>query len=74
MELLFEVHKLNERGLSQARQMAQRFQDLLDFLETPCLPGRDLEIAKAKLQEACFFAKRAMAMNPENQEPQVKSA
>lgn len=80
---LFQVHRLNEAGIAKATGLAAEFSDLLRYIERvsgastgsagtpypPSLPGgRDLAIARTKLQEAAFFAKRAMAMDPENQE------
>lgn len=66
----FEVHILNEVGKNKARLMAQSFSDLLVTLESLCGPGgREMAIVRTKLEEACFFAKRSLACNPENQEP-----
>ena len=68
----FEVHILNESGKDKAREIARRFSDLLQFCEqtTVCTPlGREMAIVRTKLEEACFFAKKAMAKQPDNQIP-----
>ena len=64
----FTVHKLNADGLSQAEELAQRFSELLDFTDSIGFDPRLDAIVKTKLEEACFFAKKSMAMNPANQE------
>lgn len=65
----FAVHMLNEGGKEKARQIALAFSDLLHELERISgSEGRDMAIVKTKLEEACFFAKRAMAKRPENQQ------
>ena len=58
---LFEVHRLNEPGLDAARDIANKFDNLLLDLEKVCGTGREFAIVKTKLEEACFFAKKAMA-------------
>ena len=65
----FGVHILNEEGIQKAKDMATKFSDLLYWLEAPgmCVSGRELSLAKTKLEEACFFAKKAMATNLTNQ-------
>lgn len=65
----FQVHLLNEKGIRHARELANNFSTLLAFIEklVPDPASPDRAIAKQKLQEACFFAKRAMAERPENQ-------
>jgi hypothetical protein len=73
MNALFEVHILNERGKERARKIGQLFSELLfalsDAAESPCpREGRDMAIVRTKLQEACFFAKRAMAQESDNQQ------
>ena len=64
----FSVHMLNELGLDRAKQIAAMFSNLLDNLEdiTPG-NGREMAVVRTKLQEAAFFAKRAIAMQLENQ-------
>jgi len=71
----FEVHQLNEEGVKKARQLALAFDGLLTGVEELCgvtsqgaTPvGRELSIVRTKLEEACFFAKKAIALIPENQ-------
>ncbi len=65
----FEVHKLNELGMTKARDIAQAFEACLARLTTTCPPGREMSIVRTKLEEACFFAKKSMANDPENCEP-----
>jgi hypothetical protein len=77
MSNLFEVHKLNDEGLRKAKDIADHFEklvvDLLEIYFSGASDEADLRdprswaIVKTKLQEACFFAKRVMAMEPENQ-------
>lgn len=65
----FKVHRLNEAGLDAARGVAAVFEVLLSSLDELGVPhGRERAIVVTKLQEACFFAKRAIADNPKNQE------
>lgn len=67
----FESHKLNETGFSKANGISDLFDRLLLELTSDALCGnnsREISIVKTKLEEACFFAKKAMAQKPENQE------
>lgn len=64
----FATHKLNSEGMVKACKIGEVFDDLLMQLHVLCLPGREFSIAKTKLEEACFFAKKAMAINLANQE------
>jgi hypothetical protein len=64
----FAVHMLNDTGKAKARQLADAFDLLLAKIETMCTDGRELAIARTKLEEACFFAKKAMALDPANTE------
>ena len=64
----FAVHKLNEFGMEKAQAIATSFDVLIDDLIGLCPESRELSIAKTKLEEACFFAKKAMASNPANQQ------
>ena len=59
----FEVHRLTEQGLDAANSIASEFDQLLTTLERDIgVPeGREWSIVKTKLEEACFFAKKAIA-------------
>lgn len=65
----FAVHMLNEEGIEKAKIIAYLFDCLLTELceKGFCYPARELAIVKTKLEEACFFAKKAMAINKCNQ-------
>jgi hypothetical protein len=69
MNTAFEVHKLNEGGIQKANQLAAMFDALLDGVGT-LVPttNREYAIVRTKLEEACFFAKKGMANQPENQQ------
>lgn len=62
----FQVHRLNAQGLERAGNVADAFDYLLDQLCVMCPPGRELSIVRTKLEEACFFAKKAIANEPAN--------
>lgn len=64
----FAFHKLNEAGQKAAKEIAEEFSKLLDKLDTYVVGGREYAICKTKLEEACFFAKKAMAIQPKYQE------
>jgi hypothetical protein len=65
----FQVHLLNEGGLNDAMLLGEAFSRLLDEVESLIPEGREhaLVLIVTKLQEASFFAKRALAMAPQNQ-------
>lgn len=65
---LFAVHRLNEDGLKKAEEIAAAFNDCLHTLRSTCPDGREFSIVKTKLEEAAFFAKKAMALVPQNQQ------
>lgn len=69
---MFEFHKLNARGIAKVEGIASGFKQLVEILTNPFyeieIPeGRELAIVKTKLEEACFFAKKALAIQLENQ-------
>jgi hypothetical protein len=64
----FAVHMLNTQGKEKATDIADTFSVLLDGLEHICgTDGREMSIVRTKLEEAAFFAKKAMAKRAENQ-------
>jgi len=65
---LFRVHRLNDDGMKKAEEIAAAFNDCLNRLKGMCAEGREFAIVKTKLEEAAFFAKKAMANTPANQQ------
>lgn len=71
----FEVHLLNAEGIKKANEIALAFDALLTQLEDLCsetavrspINGREMAIVRTDLERASFFAKKAMAILPENQ-------
>ena len=64
----FAVHMLNDEGKQKAARIQQAFDVCLNTLTDVCTTGRELAVCKTKLEEACFFAKKAMAINLGNQQ------
>ena len=67
MDPLFAVHRLNEDGMKNAELIAESFDGMVLYLSKLCPSGREFSIVKTKLEEAAFFAKKAMANLPHNQ-------
>lgn len=67
MHQAFEVHMLNEFGKQHAQELAKRFSDLLEYCQAVGQTGREFSLVATKLEEACFYAKKSMAMKKENQ-------
>lgn len=65
----FEVHKLNDDGFAKANLVASCFDQLLSKLEEIWGDdtGREAAIVRTKLEEASFFAKKAVARQAVNQ-------
>lgn len=62
----FKVHKLNDVGMSKAREIAAAFEQLVLRLDESGVQfnPRYRALVMTKLEEACFFAKKAMASDP----------
>lgn len=60
----FQVHKLTTEGIQQAEDIAFLFDKFLEDLSAYMYDGRCKAIVTTKLEEASFFAKKAMAKNP----------
>lgn len=75
----FKVHILNVQGIEKAKKLAVAFDKLLDELigaDSPDghtalasqFPCREMSLVRTHLEMASFFAKKAMARLPENQQ------
>lgn len=63
----FQVHLLNDQGIERAKQLGDVFSAALDRIEALIPQGRERSLVITKLQEASFFAKRAIAVDSANQ-------
>lgn len=64
----FAVYMLNEHGKERALAIAMVMSRCLNALEEECgKDGREMAIVRTKMEEAGFFAQKAMASRPENQ-------
>lgn len=65
----FATHMLNDDGIYKAKHIQEIFDVCLNSLTPLCSgSGRELSIVKTKLEEASFFAKKAMAKLERNQQ------
>ena len=62
----FQTYQLNEKGKKSAIEIAKAFDELLNKLLKMNSRSREMELVSLKLEEACFFAKKAMAAEPSN--------
>lgn len=64
----FKFHKMNDVGMERSKKIAELFEKLSDDLESHLSDVRCARIAATKLEEACFFVKKSMALNTDNQD------
>jgi hypothetical protein len=64
----FAVHILNETGIDNATKLGEAFSTLLDTIDQ-IIPdkSREKSLVATKLEEASYYAKRAIAQLPVNQ-------
>lgn len=63
----FKSHLLNDQGIAACNSVAIKFHELLQFVQAVAGESRELSIVRTKLEEACFFAKKAVAVKVDNQ-------
>jgi hypothetical protein len=68
MNELFAGHMLNEKGFARVQNIGRAFDTLLCVIEAAVPEGRQLSIVRTKLEEACFYAKKGVAIQDEYQE------
>lgn len=75
----FRVHRLNATGMAKAEYLAEVFDGALTNILKTVAPapssssqtppnGREIALVRTHLELASFYAKKAMAQLPENQE------
>jgi hypothetical protein len=63
---LFSSTALNVNGILKAEDISRNFTKLLQFLEEVCPKGREFAIARTKLEEASFYAKKSLVTEASN--------
>lgn len=58
---LFASRRLNTDGVAYAHKVEELFSDLLHTLQYVLPEGREFSIVKTKLEEASFYAKKALS-------------
>jgi hypothetical protein len=67
MNELFDGRQLNEKGFARVQNIGHAFDTLLCVIEAAVPEGRQLSIVRSKLEEACFYAKKGISLQPEYQ-------
>ncbi len=66
---LFDTKALGQTAWGKVQKISQEFDGFLSKLEEIAgKDGREMALVRTKLEEACFFAKKSLAMKSENQE------
>lgn len=63
----FRSHLLNDQGIAVCNSVSIKFHELLLFVQAVAGESREMSIVRTKLEEACFFAKKAVAVRADNQ-------
>ena len=65
---IFKVHMLNQKGIEKAERIRMAFEKCVMDVNLQAKGGdeRCLALFKTKMEEACFYAKKAMASDPIN--------
>jgi hypothetical protein len=65
----FAHFTLNADGRQKITEVAKAFDSLLGTLERLAPAGREMSLVRTKLEEASMFARKAVSLQSENQEP-----
>jgi hypothetical protein len=66
MDPLFRFQRLNNNGHAVAGSVAKSFDRLVTRLRKKIKPCREVAIAEMHLEQACFFLKKAISVDPDN--------
>lgn len=64
----FRYHSLNQTGIDACTKIREGFTALLNLVEATAPASRERSLVVTKLQEACNWAVRSVAVQPANQE------
>ena len=63
----FAAVAMNDTAVEKCRVIREAFSEALTAIKQHVKPGRELALVTTKLQEACMWAVRGVAMDPANQ-------
>jgi len=63
----FSAIAMNDSAVEKCRVIRKSFSDALSAIKQHIKPGRELALVTTKMQEACMWAIRGVAMDPANQ-------
>lgn len=63
----FSAINMNDSAVEKCRVIRKSFSDALSAIKQHVKPGRELAIVTTKMQEACMWSIRGIAMDPANQ-------
>lgn len=63
----FQVHILNDDGVAKAKAIAEIYTTALDALDKLVPDSRERSLMVTTMQESAFWAKRGIAVDPNNQ-------
>ena len=64
----YGFHKMNSIGQTRSRQIGEMFEELEKNLNLHFFDQRTKALCMTHLETACFFAKKSMALNTDNQD------
>ena len=65
----FSAIAMNDIAVEKCRVIREAFSEALTAIKQHVKPGRELALVTTKMQEACMWAIRGVAMDPANQHP-----
>ena len=65
----FSAIAMNDNAVEKCRAIREAFSEALTAVKQHVKPGLELALVTTKMQEACMWAIRVVAMDPANQHP-----
>ena len=65
----FAAVAMNDTAVEKCRAIREAFSEALTTIKQHVKPGRELALVTTKMQEACMWAIRGVAMDPANHHP-----
>ena len=66
----FAALAMNDTAIEKCRVIREAFSEALTTIKQHVKPGRELALVTTKMQEACMWAIRGVAMDPPEPQPE----